>query len=63
VLAVTADRGLRARLPEGTAVTGPGRLLDVLDRTDGTARTDARGRTAVPDHNDVPDRMADNGPG
>ncbi|MGY1606303.1 hypothetical protein [Geodermatophilus sp. SYSU D00700] len=32
VLAVTADRGLRARLPEGTAVTGPGRLLDVLDR-------------------------------
>ncbi len=45
VLAVTADRGLRARLPGGTAVTGPGRLLDALDRTD------------------VPDRMADNGPG
>ncbi|MGY1696014.1 hypothetical protein ACI780_13995 [Geodermatophilus sp. SYSU D00814] len=45
VLAVTADRGLRARLAEGTAVTGPGRLLDVLDRLD------------------VPDRMADNGPG
>ncbi len=34
VLAVTADRGLRARLPAGTAVTGPGRLLDVLDRLD-----------------------------
>ncbi|MEX5718264.1 hypothetical protein [Geodermatophilus maliterrae] len=32
VLVVTADRGLRARLPEGTAVVGPGRLLDVLDR-------------------------------
>ncbi len=35
VLAVTADRGLRARLPAGTAVTGPGRLLDVLDRMAG----------------------------
>jgi hypothetical protein len=35
VLAVTADRGLRARLPEGTQVTGPGRLLDVLDRMAG----------------------------
>jgi hypothetical protein len=35
VLAVTADRGLRARLPRGTAVTGPGRLLDVLDRMAG----------------------------
>ena len=32
VLAVTADRGLRARLPQGTQVTGPGRLLAVLDR-------------------------------
>ena len=30
VLAVTADRGLRARLPAGTAVTGPGWLLDQL---------------------------------
>jgi hypothetical protein len=35
VLVVTADRGLRARLPEGTAVLGPGRLLDVLDRMTG----------------------------
>ncbi|MGX5657352.1 hypothetical protein ACWKWC_21445 [Geodermatophilus nigrescens] len=35
VLAVTADRGLRARLPEGTEVTGPGRLLAVLDRMAG----------------------------
>ena len=35
VLVVTADRGLRARLPEGTQVTGPGRLLDVLDRMAG----------------------------
>ena len=31
VLVVTADRGLRARLPGGTAVAGPGRLLDALD--------------------------------
>jgi hypothetical protein len=31
VLAVTADRGLRARLPAGTAVAGPGWLLGVLD--------------------------------
>jgi hypothetical protein len=36
VLVVTADRGLRARLP-GVAVTGPGWLLDRLDRTDGPA--------------------------
>ncbi|MGY1653909.1 hypothetical protein [Geodermatophilus sp. SYSU D01119] len=35
VLVVTADRGLRARLPEGTEVTGPGRLLAVLDRMAG----------------------------
>jgi hypothetical protein len=35
VLVVTADRGLRARLPAGTTVTGPGRLLDVLDRMAG----------------------------
>lgn len=32
VLAVTADRGLRARLPAGTAVAGPGWLLGELDR-------------------------------
>jgi hypothetical protein len=31
VLVVTADRGLRARLPDGTAVVGPGRLLAALD--------------------------------
>jgi hypothetical protein len=31
VLVVTADRGLRARLPAGTAVTGPGWLLKQLD--------------------------------
>jgi hypothetical protein len=31
VLVVTADRGLRARLPTGTAVTGPGWLLERLD--------------------------------
>jgi hypothetical protein len=31
VLAVTADRGLRARLPEGVAVAGPGWLQARLD--------------------------------
>jgi hypothetical protein len=31
VLVVTADRGLRARLPEAAAVTGPGWLLARLD--------------------------------
>jgi hypothetical protein len=30
VLVVTADRGLRARLPAGMPVTGPGWLLDQL---------------------------------
>jgi hypothetical protein len=30
VLVVTADRGLRARLPAGVAVTGPGTLLEAL---------------------------------
>jgi hypothetical protein len=35
VLVVTADRGLRARLPGTAAVLGPGRLLDVLDRMAG----------------------------
>ena len=30
-LVVTADRGLRARLPDGAAVTGPGWLLTALD--------------------------------
>jgi hypothetical protein len=32
LLVVTADRGLRARLPPGVAVTGPGWLLRVLDQ-------------------------------
>jgi hypothetical protein len=31
LLVVTADRGLRARLPADAAVTGPGWLLAVLD--------------------------------
>ncbi|SNS81026.1 hypothetical protein SAMN06893096_108120 [Geodermatophilus pulveris] len=30
LVVVTADRGLRARLPAGAAVTGPGWLYDVL---------------------------------
>jgi hypothetical protein len=32
ILVVTADRGLRARLPAGAAVTGPGWLLAELER-------------------------------
>jgi hypothetical protein len=35
VLAVTADRGLRSRLPRGVAVTGPGWLNDRLGRVAG----------------------------
>jgi hypothetical protein len=31
LLVVTADRGLRARLPAGVTVTGPGWLLERLD--------------------------------
>jgi hypothetical protein len=31
---VTADRGLRERLPAGTAVSGPGWLLQQLDEAD-----------------------------
>jgi hypothetical protein len=31
LIVVTADRGLRARLPAGTPVIGPGRLLAQLD--------------------------------
>ncbi|MGY1640956.1 hypothetical protein ACI782_07435 [Geodermatophilus sp. SYSU D00703] len=31
VLVVTADRGLRERLPDGVAVTGPGWLSSALD--------------------------------
>jgi hypothetical protein len=34
LLVVTADRGLRDRLPPGTAVAGPGWLLGQLDRLD-----------------------------
>ena len=37
VLVVTADRGLRDRLPTGTPVTGPGWLLARLDARDGDA--------------------------
>ncbi|TQN42225.1 hypothetical protein FHU33_1620 [Blastococcus colisei] len=33
LLVVTADRGLRARLPAGAAVAGPGWLLAALDET------------------------------
>ncbi|SOD99361.1 hypothetical protein [Blastococcus haudaquaticus] len=33
LLVVTADRGLRARLPSGTQVAGPGWLLAALDET------------------------------
>jgi hypothetical protein len=32
LLVVTADRGLRDRLPEGTPVAGPGWLRDLLDK-------------------------------
>ena len=32
LLVVTADRGLRARLPDGVRVTGPGWLRDHLDQ-------------------------------
>ena len=35
VVVVTADRGLRARLPAGTSVVGPGWLLEQLDRHGG----------------------------
>jgi hypothetical protein len=34
MLVVTADRGLRDRLPAGVAVAGPGWLLGVLDQID-----------------------------
>jgi hypothetical protein len=34
LLVVTADRGLRDRLPDGVAVAGPGWLLAELDRID-----------------------------
>ena len=35
LLVVTADRGLRARLPAGVPVTGPGWLLDLLEHGSG----------------------------
>ena len=41
LLVVTADRGLRARLPAGTAVTGPGWLL-------AAPRRGRRGMTPAP---------------
>ena len=34
LVVVTADRGLRERLPPGTSVRGPGWLLDRLDELD-----------------------------
>jgi hypothetical protein len=34
LLVVTADRGLRARLPDAAAVAGPGWLLEQLDQID-----------------------------
>lgn len=37
LLVVTADRGLRARLPAGTVVTGPGWLLGHLPNASGAA--------------------------
>ena len=39
LLVVTADRGLRARLPGGAAVTGPGWLYDVLPAPPGGGPT------------------------
>ncbi|SFP53012.1 hypothetical protein SAMN05660464_3458 [Geodermatophilus dictyosporus] len=38
VLVVTADRGLRARLPAGAEVTGPGRLWQLLEGMGGGTR-------------------------
>jgi hypothetical protein len=37
LLVVTADRGLRGRLPAGVSVAGPGWLLAQLDAIEGTA--------------------------
>jgi hypothetical protein len=37
LLVVTADRGLRSRLPAGATVAGPGWLLERLDRNEGPA--------------------------
>ena len=39
LVVVTADRGLRARLPAGIAVVGPGWLLAQLDAADGQRST------------------------
>jgi hypothetical protein len=39
VVVVTADRGLRDRLPAGTATVGPGWLLERLDAADGSDTT------------------------
>jgi hypothetical protein len=38
LVVVTADRGLRARLPAGVPVLGPGRLLAQLDEAAGGSR-------------------------
>jgi hypothetical protein len=37
LLVVTADRGLRARLPAGVQVAGPGWLLARLDEVEGVS--------------------------
>jgi hypothetical protein len=39
VVVVTADRGLRDRLPSGATAVGPGWLLEQLSRRDGTDGT------------------------
>jgi hypothetical protein len=39
LLVVTADRGLRARLPAGAVVTGPGWLLGSLDAAEESGAT------------------------
>jgi hypothetical protein len=43
LLVVTADRGLRARLPPAARVTGPGWLLAAADDDSGTARPGVQG--------------------
>jgi hypothetical protein len=43
VLVVTADRGLRARLPDAVVVAGPGWLLAQLDGSAGGSENDSTG--------------------
>jgi hypothetical protein len=49
LLVVTADRGLRERLPAGARVTGPGWLLEQLDALDRSAAVDRPGAVDRPD--------------